>query len=146
MNLGAAEKLTPREYHAAAEVPSEATAEEALIAIAYRLHNLYTAAENIFLNIARTFGNQIDDRAAWHAELLDRMRLDLMPLRPAVIDTDAYEKLHELRRFRHLFRAAYGIELDPERMELVLRKALALRETLPRQTQAFLAFLRDLDT
>ena len=128
-----------------AEVPSEKTAEETLIAIGYRLHNLYTAAENIFQNIAKAFGNQMEDRSAWHAELLDRMRLDLLPLRPAVIDDDAYEKLHELRRFRHLFRAAYGIELDPERMELVLRKALALREVFPRQADEFLAFLRDLD-
>ncbi len=130
---------------AAAEAPSENTAEETLIAIGYRLHNLYTAAENIFLNIAKVFGNQLEDRSAWHAELLDRMRLDLMPLRPAVIDGDAFEKLHELRRFRHLFRAAYGIELDPERMELVLRKAMALRENFPHQAKEFLAFLRDLD-
>lgn len=130
---------------AAVEPPSERTAEETLIAIAYRLHNLYTAAENIFQNIAKVFGNQIEDRSAWHAELLERMRLDLMPLRPAVIDDSAYDKLHELRRFRHLFRAAYGIELDPERMELVLRKALALREIFPRQIEEFLLFLRALE-
>ena len=55
------------------------------------------------------------------------------------------EELMRLRRFRHLFRAAYGIELDPERMELVLRKALALRETFPRQVEEFLAFLRSLE-
>jgi len=133
------------DHLATSEVPSASTAEEALIAIGYRLHNLYTAAENIFQNIAKAFGNHIEDRSSWHAELLERMRLDLMPLRPAVIDDEAYDKLHELCRFRHLFRAAYGIELDPERMELVLRKALALRKIFPRQAEAFLAFLRDLD-
>ena len=130
---------------AAAEMPSESSAEETLIAIAYRLHNLYTAAENIFLNVAKAFGNRVDDPSSWHADLLERMRLDLMPLRPALIDDDAYDKLHELRRFRHLFRAAYGIELDPERMELVLRKALALSEIFPRQIEEFLAFLRTLE-
>jgi hypothetical protein len=50
-----------------------------------------------------------------------------------------------VRTFRHLFRAAYGIELDPERMALVLHKALALRETFPRQMEDFLAFLGSLD-
>ena len=130
---------------AAAESPSGGSAEEALIAIGYRLHNLYTAAENVFLNIAKVFGNQVEDKSAWHAELLERMRLDLLPLRPAVIDHEAYDKLHELRRFRHLFRAAYGVELDPERLTLVLNKALALREIFPRQVEGFLDFLGSLD-
>ena len=129
----------------AAETPAEGTAEETLIAIGYRLHNLYTAAESIFHNIARAFGNQIEDRSTWHAELLERMRLDLMPVRPAVIDDVSYDKLHELRRFRHLFRAAYGVELDPERLTLVLKKALALRAIFPRQVEEFLAFLRGID-
>ena len=129
----------------ATETPSESTAEETLIALGYRLHNLYTAAENIFHNIAKSFGNQIEDRSAGHAELLERMRLDLMPLRPAVIDDEAYDKLHEMRRFRHLFRAAYGVELDPERMMLVLGKARALRRVFPLQIEAFLGFLRGLD-
>lgn len=128
-----------------AESPSAESAEETLIAIGYRLHNLYTAAENIFLNIAKVFGNRVEDRSAWHAELLERMRLDLMPLRPAVIDHEAYDKLHELRRFRHLFRAAYGVELDPERLTLVLTKALALQKIFPRQIESFLDFLRSLN-
>jgi hypothetical protein len=35
--------------------------------------------------------------------------------------------MDELRRFRHLFRHAYGIELDPLRLQLVLAKATVLR-------------------
>ena len=112
----------------------------------YRLHNLYNAAENIFRNIAESFGNHLDARSGWHADLLDRMRLDLMPLRPAVVDDESFDQLDELRRFRHVFRAAYSIELDPERMALVLRKALALRQRFPRQIESFLAFLETLET
>ena len=112
----------------------------------YRLHNLYSAAENIFRNIAETFGNHLDAGSGWHADLLDRMRLDLTPLRPAVIDDAAFDSLDELRRFRHLFRAAYGIDLDPERMALVLRKALALRPLLPPQIEGFLSFLETLES
>jgi len=73
------------------------------------------------------------------------MRLDLTPLRPAVIDDESFGELDELGRFRHVFRAAYSVELDPERMTLVLRKALALRERLPRQIEDFLTFLEGLD-
>ena len=112
----------------------------------YRLHNLYNAVENIFRNIAETFGNHLGAGSGWHADLLDRMRLDLTPLRPAVIDDDAFDPLDELRRFRHLFRAAYSVDLDAERMALVLRKALALRELLPRQIAGFLSFLETIDS
>ena len=53
--------------------------------------------------------------------------------RPALIDDESYDKLHELRRFRHLFRAAYGIELDPERGELEIstREPQAVYRGLP---------------
>lgn len=126
------------------EAPTHEVPEERLIAVAYRLHNLYNAFENIFRNVARSFENTLDDQTGWHRQLLQRMRLDLSPVRPAVIDDEAYEKLDELRRFRHLFRAAYGVKLDPERLSLVFRKALELRSPASRQVESFLDFVRDL--
>jgi hypothetical protein len=62
---------------------------DTLIVIAYYLHNLYNAFENLFTNIARTFENSLDDAGRWHTQLLERMRLDVTPLRPAVIDEAA---------------------------------------------------------
>ncbi|MBC8446799.1 MAG: hypothetical protein H8D78_03525 [Chloroflexi bacterium] len=118
--------------------------EEELIVAAYRLHNLYNAFESIFQNIAVTFENTLDDAARWHAQLLQRMRLDVMPVRPAVIDETAYDALDELRRFRHLFRYAYDVELDPQRLRLVLRKAMQLKAIYRPQFQRFLDFLRTL--
>lgn len=116
--------------------------EDALIVLAYRLHNLYNAFENIFENIAAHFENSIDERGRWHAQLLERMRLNAMPLRPAVIDDDAYEALDELRRFRHLFRHAYSIQLDPYRLDLVVRKANILRAIYQRQLEQFIGFVQ----
>ncbi|MGC8959992.1 MAG: hypothetical protein ACP5OO_09435 [Chloroflexia bacterium] len=118
--------------------------EDTLIVIAYHLHNLYNAFENIFLNIAALFENTADEVARWHSQLLERMRLDLMPLRPAVIDDVAYDALDEPRRFRPLFRHAYGIRLDRARLRLVLDKALTLRQVYPALLERFLAFLRTL--
>ena len=63
-----------------------------------------------------------------------------------MIDDQTLDQLDELRRFRHVFRAAYSIELDPERMALVLRKALALREVFPSQIEGFLTFLETLES
>lgn len=119
----------------------EAAPQESLIVVAYRLHSLYTAFENIFRNIAKAFENHLD-KEAWHRELLQRMRLDLTPLRPAVIDVEAYERLDELLRFRHVFRSMYGLNLDPSRLEIVLRKALELKPLYRGQIERFLEFVR----
>jgi hypothetical protein len=72
------------------------------------------------------------------------MRLDVMPLRPAVIDDTAYDALDELRRFRHLFRHAYSVKLDPLRLQLVMHKALALRAIHTEQLKRFMDFLQGL--
>lgn len=120
------------------------TDKDTLIVLAYHLHNLYNAFENIFQNIAAVFENSVDNVERWHAQLLERMRLDVMPLRPAVIDDAAYETLDELRRFRHLFRYAYSVKLDPLRLQLVMRKALALRAVYATQLGQFVNFLQSL--
>jgi hypothetical protein len=116
---------------------------DTLIVIAYHLHNLYNAFENIFLNIARTFENAIDE-TQWHAKLLERMTLNINSLRPAVLDETAYDCLDELRRFRHMFRHAYLVKLDPMRLQLVVYKADQLRNIYSAQIQEFLTFLRQL--
>jgi hypothetical protein len=120
----------------------ESAPEESLIIVAYRLHSLYTALENIFRNIASAFENNLD-ASSWRRDLLQQMRLDLSPVRPAVID--AYEKLDEMRRFRHVFRTLYGVELDPLRLGVVLRKALELKPLYGLQIERFLEFLRGIE-
>jgi len=124
--------------------PGDDGGDEQLIVLGYRLHNLYNAFENIFQNIASVFENSLDDDARWHAQLLQRMRLDLLPVRPAVIDQAAFDALDELRRFRHLFRYDYDVELDPRRLRLVLLKARYLQGVYRPQMERFLAFLRTL--
>jgi hypothetical protein len=118
--------------------------QEELIVVSYRLHSLFTAFENIFGNIAKAFENQVS-KETWHREVLQRMRLDLTPLRPAVIDAEAYEKLDELRRFRHVFRTNYGLDLDPLRLRVVLQRALELKPLYGPQIERFLEFLRGVE-
>ena len=69
------------------------------------------------------------------------MRLNAMPLRPAVVDDEAFEALDELRRFRHLFRHAYGVRLEARRLQLVLDSALELQAIYEDQLNEFLVFL-----
>lgn len=115
-----------------------------VIFIAYHLHGLYTAFENIFRNISTVFENHLEP-SEWHRQLLQRMQLDLTPLRPAVIDIEMYEKLKDMLGFRHVFRAAYGVSLNPVRLQGVLRAALELKTLYRPQMERFLGFLRGLE-
>lgn len=120
--------------------------EEHMIATAYYLHNLYTAFESIFQRIAAIFENQIEDRTTWHAELLRRMTLDIEGIRPRVISDEMFDALDELRRFRHVFRSAYRVRLDPDRLLLVLKKAWQLEDLYPQEMEHFLQFLDTLQS
>jgi hypothetical protein len=90
-------------YERLVNYASATTTEQAIVA-GYYLHNLYNAFENICLNVARAFENQIDDRSQWHAVLLKRMTLDVEGLRPKLLNIEVYQCLDELRRFRHVFQ------------------------------------------
>jgi hypothetical protein len=120
------------------------TGEEQLIVVAYYLHNLYCAFESILQRIAEVFGNHISDRAGWPADLLRRMTLDIEGLRPRLLSDEVYDNLDELRRFRHLFRSAYRLRLDAERLALVYRKARALEQIYQTDIEHFLTFLDSL--
>jgi hypothetical protein len=131
-------------YQSLDEVGSDLRNEQQRIVVAYYLHNLYCAFESIFQRIALIFGNQISDRAGWHADLLRRMMLDIEGVRPHVLSPQAYDSLDELRRFRHLFRSAYRLRLDPDRLALVYRRARALEQVYRADIRQFVAFLDDL--
>lgn len=93
------------------------------IVVAYYLHVIYGLFENILKRIGTFFGNQITDQARWHAQILRQMTLDVPEVRPAVIGGELYGSLDELRRFRHLFRNAYFMSFDPDRLAIVLKHA-----------------------
>jgi len=114
------------------------------IVVGYYLHVLYSLFENLFARIATTFGNQVTDKAQWHAQLLRRMTLDVKGIRPRVIGGESYKCLNELRRFRHLFRNAYVLRFDPERLALVLKDARRLERLYEHDLEKFLGFLDDL--
>jgi len=124
--------------------PDNLTSQEQVIVVAYYLHNLYCAFESIFQRVAEVFENQIPDRAAWHAGLLRLMTLDIEGIRPRLISPTAYDSLDELRRFRHLFRSAYRLRLDAERLALARRKAQILETVYRADMDRFLAFLDSL--
>jgi hypothetical protein len=80
--------------------------------LGYSLHNIYNALEKCFEQISLSFENHVRDRTRWHRELLEKMFLDIQPLRPAVLPESLHSLLGDLFGFRHVFRNAYEIKLD----------------------------------
>lgn len=106
--------------------------------LAYQLHNLYCAYEDLFKIIAGTFENNIEEGIIWHKELIRRMSLTIEGIRPRLLSEESLSLLSELRAFRHFFRHAYSYELDKKKVEFVLEKAVSLKEAFQRDLNGFI--------
>lgn len=105
------EAVTQIEGHAAG-LPETGLTREQLDSLGFALHNLYNALENSFTQISLTFENHIKDQGRWHRELLEKMLLEVPPLRPRVMPLENRVLLADLLGFRHVFRHAYEFTLD----------------------------------
>jgi hypothetical protein len=114
--------------------------QEKVDSMGYKLHNLYCAYEELFEIVARYFENQIEPER-YHSSLLKRMKLDIPGVRPALLSRETYLLLDELRRFRHFFRHAYGVDLDPDKVEGVAKKAVELKDKFEQDLGSFLSVL-----
>ena len=90
---------------------------------AHQLCRLYNAFEQSGMRVAKAFENHIDDEQGWHVALLNRLSIGIAGVRPALIPHELKNALYELRGFRHVFVHAYDLELDPEKLALVLKYA-----------------------
>ncbi|ACX51653.1 hypothetical protein Adeg_0503 [Ammonifex degensii KC4] len=111
-----------------------------LVETAFYLNQLYTGYERIFREVAEAFENAVNNQH-WHRSLLERMRLNVEGLRPALISEETFRCLNELRAFRHFFRHAYDVDLEAEKVALVVKKTLRLKELWAADCQAFTDFL-----
>jgi hypothetical protein len=109
--------------------------------VAYQLHNLYNAIEDLMQIVAKAFENSVSDFSRWYTQLVDRMTLEIEGVRPALLQKDTALLLHELRAFRHFFRHAYGVPLDFDRVEQNLHKARRIHPLLVHDVNAFLEAL-----
>lgn len=113
---------------------------EGIDSMAYQLHNLYSAYEQLFEMVAQFFENRIEGER-YHTDLLRRMKLSIEGIRPVLVSDEAFSLLDELRRFRHFFRHAYTAELKPEKVGELVVIALQLKDVFQRDLETFLVKL-----
>jgi HepT-like protein len=104
---------------------------------AHQLCRLFNAFEQMCLRVAKAFENNIDDEQGWHSTLLNRLAIRIEGVRPALIPRELKPPLQELRAFRHVFVHAYELELDPEKLTLVLKYARRVADHLPALVEEF---------
>lgn len=105
------------------------------------LHDYYTGAEKVFVRVAVAVDGGKPGGDSWRAELLASMGQEVARLRPPVVSDETRRRLHELLRFRHLFRNVYGHDLEWSRIRELLAGLAAVHGLLRRDLADFLAFL-----
>ncbi len=113
-------------------------------ALGFTIHSLYGVLENYFLRVSKYFENSLPpDR--WHQSLVEKMRLEIPGVRPAVItDPEHYRSVREMRAFRHKFRHLYGEDLDPEKTRRVQAHVIYFLGEFPRIHEEFTGKLRSI--
>jgi hypothetical protein len=90
---------------------------------AHHLARLYNIIEQMALRVVSRFENRIAADGGWHAELIGRLAIRIEGVRPALFPAELRQPLRELRGFRHVFTHAYDLELDPDKLKLLLKYA-----------------------
>jgi hypothetical protein len=114
--------------------------------VALNLHGFYSGLERLFELIARTVDQKLPDGETWHRDLLQQMAQDLPDARPAVISQDIAVAADEFRRFRHLVRNVYTIDLAPERMAGLMSTLPEIWPKLRAELLAFADYLEAFDS
>jgi hypothetical protein len=117
-----------------------------LDSVALNLHSFYTGIESLFELIARHIDGTLPTGQTWHRDLLQQMTQDVSDVRPAVIGQDSVLALDEFRRFRHIVRHVYTINLEPDRMAEMIATLPELWSTLRAELLAFADFVEELAT
>ncbi|HHY80245.1 MAG TPA: hypothetical protein GX516_07890 [Thermoanaerobacter sp.] len=117
-----------------------------LISCAAFLHHFYTGVETMFERIAKVIDGGATVSGDYHRELLRSMSHEIPSIRPAIISVDLAEELDEYRRFRHMFRHAYGSELRWGKMEPLVKGIPIIMQGLEDSYINLVQFIKQLIT
>ncbi|MBC7075744.1 MAG: hypothetical protein H5T98_06705 [Syntrophomonadaceae bacterium] len=103
------------------------------------LHDYYCGLEKAFVHIAESFEESLPANDKWHKKLLEQMTLEIPGVRVPVIKKETMVKIDELRGFRHVFRNAYGFDIDPEKEQALLNNLADISSSVKANINSFFA-------
>ena len=142
MDLDRVARRAERFWRAAGEAGVDRDAY--LDAVALNLQSFYSGNERLFELIARRVDEVVPGGETWHRDLLRQMAREIEGRRPAVISEASAAGLELCRRFRHLVRNLYAMDLAPERMAPVVDALPQVWARVQAEWLAFAGFLEEL--
>lgn len=107
-----------------------------LRALCSLIADFYNAVEKVFSLISEECDGGLPEGGMWHKHLLINMKMQI-GARPGVISNDLFARLLPYLGFRHVFRQAYGFELDKEKVYLLARNLQPLIEDFNKEVRLF---------
>lgn len=138
------ERVVQRALRAWSQVQKTSGEQAYLDSVALNLHSFYSGVERLFELIARHVDRALPVSETRHRGLLQQMTQDLADMRPAVIGPDSASALDDFRRFRHLVRNVYTMNLVPHKMAGLMSALPELWARLRAELLAFADFLEAL--
>lgn len=118
---------------------------EARYVFALKTQQFYTALEDLFKQIAKSFENHIQDLSVFHKELLLRLHIDIPSIRPRLLSNESFLLLDKIRAFRHFIRHAYDCELLESELEVIQNQLKSHFTTLEKDVLEFRRFVETLN-
>lgn len=113
------------------------------VVAAVALHGWYTALEAVMERTVRSLDRAMPTGEAWHRELLSQAMVEVPGVRPALLARTLYAEILSLLDFRHFFRHAYGVPLDPDKLRQNLDRLLRVAAPVDQGLDTFDAFLAE---
>ena len=112
-------------------------------AAAFEINRIFNIVDKAFERLCEAFENHLQKTGRYHDTLIERVTLELKGIRPAFLPADAVRDVRELKGFRHLFRHAYDLDLDPVRVTAAAEQAARVVAEFDGWCKTFLATVRD---
>jgi len=97
------------------------------------LHNAYNGIENILKQVIQSVGEDLPDGPTWHRDLVSTAE------RKKIVESATAQALAPLMAFRHFFSHGYALDLEPERIEPLVRDACRIFDKLREDVAKFLS-------
>lgn len=111
---------------------------------ALKTQQFYTAIEDLFKQVAKSFENHIKDLAQFHKELLIRMNTEIPTIRPSVISQESLIFLDKIGTFHQFIHYAYDCELNVDELASIQEKLKKDFSSFEKDLEQFRRFVYEL--